>query len=65
MYDPLGFASPFILPAKRLLQQLCKDKVKWDEGISPTALMTWEHWLDDLPVAGNNHSEVFQVPSTQ
>jgi hypothetical protein len=50
MYDPLGFASPFILPAKRLLQQLCKDKVEWDEGISPTALMIWERWLDDLPL---------------
>jgi hypothetical protein len=49
MYDPLGFASPFILPAKRLLQQLCKDKVGWDEVVSPTRLRIWERWLADLP----------------
>jgi hypothetical protein len=27
MYDPLGFAAPFILLAKRLLQQLCKEQI--------------------------------------
>ena len=49
MYDPLGFAAPFILPAKRLLQQLCKDNVGWDEEISPQLLEVWQRWLDDLP----------------
>ena len=49
MYDPLGFAAPFILPAKRILQQLCKDKIGWDEDISPSMLQAWERWLNDLP----------------
>lgn len=49
MYDPLGFAAPFILPAKRLLQQLCKDNVGWDEEISPQSLEVWQRWLNDLP----------------
>ena len=50
MYDPLGFAAPFILPAKRLLQQLCKEKIGWDEDISPNMLRVWERWLSGLPL---------------
>ena len=50
MYDPLGFASPFILPAKRLLQHLCKAKVGWDEEISTNMLSIRERWLADLPL---------------
>ena len=57
MYDPLGFASPFILPAKRLFQHLCKDKVGWDEEISQNMLKTWERWLADLP-----HLQRISVP---
>ena len=49
MYDPLGFAAPFILPAKRLLQHLCKDKIGWDEEIPSSMQETWERWLNDLP----------------
>jgi hypothetical protein len=49
LYDPLGFAAPFVLPAKRLLQQLCKDKLGWDEEIPREMLDTWERWLSDLP----------------
>ena len=49
LYDPLGFAAPFVLPVKRLLQQLCKDKVGWDEEIPREVLDAWERWLNDLP----------------
>ena len=34
VYDPLGFASPFVLPAKViLLQDLCCRGLKWDEVV--------------------------------
>ena len=46
----LGFAAPFILPAKRLLQQLCKEKIGWDEDVPPSVLEAWERWLNDLPL---------------
>lgn len=49
MYDPLGFAAPFILPAKRLLQEFFKIKIGWDEDISRNMLEVWERWLNDLP----------------
>ena len=38
IYDPLGFASPCILQAKILLQDLCKKKLQWDDVISPEDL---------------------------
>ena len=57
MYDPLGFASPSILPAKRLLQQLCEAKMGWDEEIFTNMLRIWECWLADLP-----HLQRISVP---
>ncbi|XP_068735558.1 uncharacterized protein [Montipora capricornis] len=33
VYDPLGFVAPFILPAKIILQDLCKKKFGWDDKI--------------------------------
>ena len=33
LYDPLGFVAPFVLPAKILLQKLCRDGQGWDEPI--------------------------------
>ena len=38
VYDPLGLASPFILPAKILLQELCKREVSWDDEVTGTDL---------------------------
>ena len=33
LYDPLGFAAPLILPAKVLLQGLCRFDFGWDEPV--------------------------------
>ncbi len=34
VYDPLGFVAPFILPAKKLLQELCRNRrLGWDDEI--------------------------------
>ena len=49
VYDPLGFAAPFILPAKALLQDLCRKNLGWDDPISNEDLTRWRNWLDELP----------------
>ncbi|KAK3729480.1 hypothetical protein QZH41_019941, partial [Actinostola sp. cb2023] len=49
IYDPLGFAAPFILPAKAILQDLCHQKLSWDDDISNEDLKRWREWLGDLP----------------
>ena len=49
VYDPLGFAAPFILPAKRILQDLCRKGLGWDTLVSDDDLAVWQNWLKDLP----------------
>ena len=34
IYYPLGFAAPFLLNVKRILQVLCKSNYSWDEAVS-------------------------------
>ena len=33
VYNPLGLASPFVLRARRIVQNLCRTKIGWDEPI--------------------------------
>ena len=49
VYYLLGFISPFILPAKILLQELCKKKLDWDDRIPDKDLKRWNAWLEALP----------------
>ena len=41
MYDPIGLVSPISLPFKALFQDLCREKVEWDEPLSEDILVTW------------------------
>ena len=49
VYDPLGFAAPFTLPVKALLQDLCHKNLGWDDPISDEDLTCWRNWLEELP----------------
>ena len=49
VYDPLGMLSPAILPAKQLLQQLCKSGYGWDEVLSIDVTKQWTKWVQDIP----------------
>lgn len=53
VYDAIGFLAPLTLPAKLLLQEMCRQKLSWDEDIPP-ALQS--HWISDL-----NKVKDFQV----
>jgi len=48
VYDPLGFMNQFVLPAKRMVQDLCKRKVWWDDTLSVEDCQSWRRWLEDL-----------------
>ena len=41
-YDPLGFMSPITIRFKMLFQELCQNKVGWDEPLSGDLLHTWK-----------------------
>ena len=49
IFDPLGFLAPFILLAKLLLQELCRQGLDWDQTVSAKDLGLWQDWLADLP----------------
>ena len=57
IYDPLGLVAPFVLPAKILLQELCRDNLSWDDPITERHLMHWSVWIGELPKIQN-----FRVP---
>ncbi|KAK0139489.1 hypothetical protein N1851_023681 [Merluccius polli] len=48
VYDPLGFLAPVVLPAKIMMQELCRRKVGWDETIPQDILHQWTRWMEDL-----------------
>ena len=41
VYDPLGFANPFLLQGKLLIQQLCKENLGWDVTIPDNIQRQW------------------------
>ena len=49
IYDQLGMAVPFILPAKVLLQDLCRRGLGWDDVIPSHYLFHWRIWIQGLP----------------
>lgn len=48
VYDPIGFLAPLTLPAKIMLQILCKMSYSWDEDIPQNYQLQWVGWLEDL-----------------
>ncbi|XP_070566927.1 uncharacterized protein [Ptychodera flava] len=48
VYDPLGLVAPFILPAKQILQQLCKIGYNWDEKVPEEYLAGWQRWYNGI-----------------
>ena len=48
LYDPLGLVSPVVVSLKVLFQELCADKVSWDQGLSGERLRIWEGWISEL-----------------
>ena len=49
IYDPLGFVSPVTFRAKRIVQELCRLKLGWDDPIPSTQEREWIEWMDRLP----------------
>ena len=48
VYDPLGLASPFVLKARQIVQNLCRTKIGWDEPIPEMEREQWDQWVSGL-----------------
>ncbi|TNN13573.1 Gag-Pol polyprotein, partial [Schistosoma japonicum] len=53
LYDPLGLLAPVILPAKQLLQRLCKSGLGWDVEIPEDERTRWFEVLNDMQQVEN------------
>ena len=56
-YDPLGFLAPLVLTAKKILQEICRRGVTWDEPLPEDVRPRWEWWKLDLL-----HLKELQIP---
>ena len=52
LFDPLGFAAPFIMQAKCLFQELWKLGLQWDQEIPPEFQIQFLRWIDGLKALG-------------
>ena len=48
IYDPLGFASPFVLEGRRILQRLCNQNLPWDKEVDADVKKQWSLWTTKL-----------------
>ena len=53
VYDPLGFLASLLLVGKRLLKELCKGKVDWDDPIPENVRECWLRWREGLHLLEN------------
>ncbi|XP_038055409.1 uncharacterized protein LOC119727556 [Patiria miniata] len=44
IYDPNGYVAPVTLRGKRILQQMCRDKLDWDSPVPEMLQPEWEKW---------------------
>ncbi len=49
LFDPLGLLAPYLMKAKLLLQELCRNGAGWDAIIDENVKQQWVRWLEDLP----------------
>lgn len=50
VYDPLGFLSPVILIAKKILQEIWTSGCGWDDVVEDRILTQWKRWTQNLPL---------------
>jgi len=48
VYDPLGLVNPFVLGARLIVQDLCREKADWDDPLSEVMQKRWEEWKERL-----------------
>lgn len=47
-YDPLGILAPVVFTAKRILQDLCWNRLGWEDVIPAAVAQEWRDWLKEL-----------------
>lgn len=48
IYDPNGYIAPVTLKGKQILQQMCRDKLDWDNPVPEYLHPQWEKWRKEI-----------------
>ena len=48
IYDPIGFAAPYLVRAKIGLQDLWKEGLDWDDELSPSVQTKWQVYFTEF-----------------
>ena len=48
IYDPLGMASPLLLPGREIHQELCRRGASWDEEMPDDLGERWDEWVQEI-----------------
>ena len=48
IFSPRGLVAPFLLPGRRIVQTLCKDKGSWDDDVPDELRMLWAQWRANI-----------------
>ena len=48
IYDPIGFAAPYLVRAKIGLQDLWKEGLVWDDELSPNVERKWQAYFTEM-----------------
>ena len=48
IFDPMGWAAPFILTGRIIMKQTFEAKIKWKDKLPPALIPDWEKWVDDI-----------------
>ena len=57
VFDPLRLATPCVMKAKLIIQELWRRHVKWDEELPDDIFQRWQSWKDGLKT-----SQIIAVP---
>ena len=57
VFDPRGFAAPYVIKAKLIIQELWRSQIHWDEELPDEILRSWQSWKDGL-----KSSQIIAVP---
>ncbi|KRZ47850.1 Transposon Tf2-6 polyprotein, partial [Trichinella nativa] len=49
IFDSLGYLSPFLVKAKRMLQALWRKGIDWDTPLPQNILKDWRDWIAEIP----------------
>ncbi len=63
IYDPLGFLAPFVLIGKLLLQQMCKQNVRWDDELDEELKPKWTRWTSEILLLTKFHANRCIIPA--